>query len=288
MAEDARQRALDKIAQLAGQGSDLVTFWEESSEVLAQAVPHYASPCWYTLDPASLLMTSHFQPGVPEFPRLWLEMEYLSDDVNHLADVARSDRGLSTLHEATGGDPSSSPRWQVNMAYGGDQEMIARLRTRSGEVWGAFGLYREPGESMFDADDIGFVQAVSPYLAEGARRALLVGEATEPETPDGPGLVVLSGDFTVESTTPGVERWLAELPDGDWDAGRLPTAVLSVAARAMRTAERRTSPGRSPSSGCWPAPAPGWCCTAPRSCPTARAGSRSSSSPRTPRASRRC
>ena len=39
-----------------------------------------------------------------------------------------------------------------------------------------------------------------------------------------------------QSTTPGIERWLAELPDGDWDAGRLPSAVLSVAARAMRCA----------------------------------------------------
>ena len=243
MVEDVRQRARDKIAQLAGRGGDLVTFWQESSEVIAHALPYYFSPCWYTLDPASLLMTSHFQDGLPEFPREWLEAEYLSDDVNKLVDVARSDRGVSTLHEATGGDPSSSPRWQANMEYGGDQEMIAGLRTRSGEVWGAVGLYRESGEPMFDADDVRFVQAVSPYLAEGARRALLVGEATEPETPDGPGLVVLSADYKVESTTPGVERWLAELPDGDWDAGRLPTAVLSVAARASRTAEAPDEPG---------------------------------------------
>ena len=39
--------------------------------------------------------------------------------------------------------------------------------------------------------------------------------------------------------TPGVERWLADLPDGDWAAGHLPSAVLSVAGRAMRSAEGR-------------------------------------------------
>jgi DNA-binding CsgD family transcriptional regulator len=55
--------------------------------------------------------------------------------------------------------------------------------------------------------------------------------------------VVLSQDWDVESATPGVERWLAELPDGDWDGGRLPSSVLAVAGRARRTAEDPDSPG---------------------------------------------
>jgi len=170
-------------------------------------------------------------------------MEYYEDDVNKLAEVARSPRGLSTLHEATGGDPSASPRWLANMTYGADQELVAGLRGRSGDVWGALGLYRGPGQPMFEGEEIAFVQAVTPYLAEGARRALLVGEIADPEVPDGPGLIVLSADGAVESATPGVERWIAELPDGDWDTGRLPSAVLSVAARALRTAEQPAEPG---------------------------------------------
>ena len=43
--------------------------------------------------------------------------------------------------------------------------------------------------------------------------------------------------------TSGVERWLSDLPDGDWDAGRLPSAVHAVAGRALRTAESREEPG---------------------------------------------
>ena len=35
-----------------------------------------------------------------------------------------------------------------------------------------------------------------------------------------------------------------ELPDGDWDAGRLPSAVLAVAGRALRTAEHPDEPGQ--------------------------------------------
>lgn len=243
MGEDAKQRARDKIARLAGQGLDIVSFWRESTEALVSAVPHYWAPCWYTLDPASLLVTSHFNEGVPEIPPEWLVHEYYGDDVNKLADVARSERGISTLHEATGGDPTRSPRWHQNIALGGDQELIAALRTRSGEVWGALGLYREMGQPIFDDEELAFVRAVGPSLAEGARRALLVGEAVDPEGLDAPGLIVLSSDWGIESATPGVERWLSDLPDGDWESGKLPSSVLAVAARALRTAEHPDEPG---------------------------------------------
>lgn len=238
---DALRRARDEIARLAVRQLDLVTFWREASGVLRHAVPHFLSPCWYTLDPASLLITSHFQEGLPEFPEEWLRAEYFADDVHKLTDVSRSPTGTSTLHEATGGDPSRSPRWRANMEYGADQEMIAALRTRSGEVWGAVGLYREPGRPLFDAAELGFVRAVAPHLAEGARRALLVGEAGDPEGPEAPGLVVLTEDGAVESATPGTERWLDDLPDGG--DGRLPSSVLAVAMRALRSAADPGDPG---------------------------------------------
>lgn len=133
---DLRQRAHDRIARAAGQGLDLVGFWRACTPVLAEAVPHYHAPCWHTLDPASLLITSHFDEGIPEVPAEWLAAEYLEDDINQLADVARSERGLQTLHEVTGGDPSGTSRWQANMELGADQELIAALRTRGEEVWG--------------------------------------------------------------------------------------------------------------------------------------------------------
>lgn len=244
MSADARQRAADRIARLAWRHLDLVSFWRESAEAIASAVPYYWTPCWYTLDPASLLITSHFNEDITEMPSEWLAQEYYEDDVNNLAAVARSARGISTLHEATSGDPTSSPRWHANMALGGDQEMIAALRTQAGDVWGALGLYRDQGQPLFDATELAFLQAVAPDLAEGARRALLAGEAVDPEGPRAPGLIVLSGTWEVESTTPGVEHWLAELPDGDWDAGKLPSSVLAVAGRALRTAEHPDEPGQ--------------------------------------------
>ena len=230
------ERAADRIARLTAMPTDLVPLWQAVTEVLRSAVPYYWTPCWYTMDPASLLVTSHYHDGLPEFPVEWLVSEYYEDDVNKLADVARCEAGIATLHEATGGNPSRSPRWHQNMRLGGDQELIVGLRGRSGDVWGALGLYREPGRPMFDPNEKRFLQTVAPLLAEGARRALLVGEASDPEGEDAPGLVILSDRCELESSTPGADHWLRRLPDGDLDAGRLPSAVLSVAARAMRSA----------------------------------------------------
>jgi DNA-binding CsgD family transcriptional regulator len=238
-----RERARDRIAELAGRGCDLVTFWKECTEAIASAVPYVDEPCWYTLDPASHLITSHYHEGLWEYPSKMLHHEYYGEDVNQISDVVRSEAGISTLHEATGGDPSSSPSWHMNMALGGDQEMIAAMRSADGAVWGAVGLYRAPGKPLFDSGEKAFLKAIGPDLATGVRTGLLVGEARDPHWPDSPGLVVLSEDGEVESTTPGVERWLSELPDGDLDAGRLPTAVHAVAGRALRTADGHDEPG---------------------------------------------
>jgi Bacterial regulatory proteins, luxR family len=159
--------------------------------------------------------------------------------VNKLSDVAHSSSGIGTLHEATNGDPSGHWRWQRNMQLDGDQELVAALRSRSGEVWGAQGLYREPGQPMFDEDDKRFLRVLAPRLAEGARRALLVGEATDPEGPDSPGLIILTKQWQVDSLTPGMDRWLSELPDGNWPAGDLPSSVVAVAARALHSSDHR-------------------------------------------------
>ena len=86
----AKERAAERIAALAGRGLDLPTLWRESTDSLATAVPHYMSPCWYTLDPASLLVTSHFQEELLELPPEWLAHEYYKEDFHSIASVSPS------------------------------------------------------------------------------------------------------------------------------------------------------------------------------------------------------
>ena len=204
--------------------------------------------------------------------------------------MARSGTGVGTLYEATGGDPSGSPRWQRNIQLGGDQELIARLRARSGEVWGALGLYREPGQPSFDDADKHFLRAVAPHLAAGARRALLLGEATDPEGPDAPGLLILTDRWEIDSTTPGTGRWLSGAP---------PTATGTPGASRPRSCrwpkpgpcaqpQPQVSRARSRYRGSCPAQAPGSSCTEPAWLPPARAGWPSSRNRPTLPASTRC
>ncbi|RZK96442.1 MAG: GAF domain-containing protein, partial [Rhodococcus sp. (in: high G+C Gram-positive bacteria)] len=233
------QCAADKVARLCAAPRGLVSLWRDASDVVAGVVPYYWTPCWYTLDPVSLLMTSHYHFGMDEFPGEWLAAEYYEDDVQSVPDVMRSPEGISTLHEAAHGDPSGSPRWRRNRTLGGDQELIARLRTRSGETWGALSLYRDEGMPMFSETEKSFVREIAPVLAGGARRALLYGQAEEPEYADSPGLLVLDENWNIESATPGVDRWMVDLPGGDWDRGELPAAVTTLAGRVLRCVENR-------------------------------------------------
>lgn len=247
MTPDARDRSAARIRQLARRGLDVALFWRECNEVLGTAVPHYLAPCWFTFDPASLLVTSHYDPVIPEISVGFLAHEYLHDDVLKMADVAVSGSGVATIHEVTAGDPGRSPGWRdFVQPYGGDQQLMVALRSKQAEPWGLLALYRETGQREFDKGEISFLAAVAAALAEGARRGLLLGEATDPDGPHAPSLIVLDEDWQVHSMTPGAQELLAELPGGEVSAARgaLPACVLSVAGRALRSLETAETTGQ--------------------------------------------
>jgi hypothetical protein len=79
--DPGRERAVDNIARPGKPAARPGDFWQSSAEVIAGVLPYYWTPCWYTLDPASLLITSHFHDGMLEFPAEWLAEEYYADDV---------------------------------------------------------------------------------------------------------------------------------------------------------------------------------------------------------------
>lgn len=222
---------IEKLESIAGSGSDLVTLWRETGPVLAEAVPHFEAACFFTVDPASLLPTSHFQEGLPEIPGEWLGREYAESDYNSMREVLQSSTGVGTLHDATGGRPELSRKFHEEMQpFGCDQELLFALRTRDGEAWGLVGLYRENGRPAFSNQDIDLVRRVAPDLAAGARHALLLGQAREPDLPQAPGLVVLDERLRIESATPTSLGWLADL-GGTIETP--PASVLAVAGQVL-------------------------------------------------------
>lgn len=229
------ERTLDRIVELTSRGLDLIGFWRACTEAIAPLVPHHLAPCWFALDPATLLATSHHQEGIPEIPPEWLADEYFRDDYNKMADVARSELGASTLLEATDGVITRSAKYREQMAqYGVDQELLVALRDRRGRAWGCLGLYRENGQPEFNRSEIDFLRSASPHLAEGAQRALLFAEAGEPDYPHPPGLVIFDESWKIESMTPATATWFDEFPDGDLREGKAPSALSAVAGRARR------------------------------------------------------
>ncbi len=237
------EQVLERLASASARGSDLVALWREVGPLLQQAVPHFEAPCFFTVDPDSLLTTSHFQEGLPEIPAEWLGREYVERDYNSMSEVLTGAVGIGTLHEATAGQPQLARKFHEEMQpYGCEQELVLALRTRDGEAWGAVGLYREVGRPLFDDTDKALLLAAAPYLAEGARHGLRLAAAREPDLPDAPGLLVLDADLALVSASPLAATWLDEL-DGKLDA--LPASVLAAAGQARHGPATSRVPGAS-------------------------------------------
>jgi DNA-binding CsgD family transcriptional regulator len=183
-----------------------------------------------TVDPATLLFTGSLIEGIPEsVTPAFLANEFLHDDLNKFIQLARGDRGVSGLFDATGGDLTASARYREILApLGWGDELRAALQT-GGACWGVMCLHREQGSPTFTAAEATFLEHLAPHIAEGLRAALLLDNTDAIGETGGPGLLVLADDFSIVATTPTAERWLAEL--GDWPRrAEAPQAVRAVAA----------------------------------------------------------
>jgi len=181
---------------------------------LRKVIPIDAFWC-ATVDPATLLFTGSLIEGIPEsVTPAFLANEFLHDDANKFARLAGGDPAVHSLHDATGGDLSTSARYHEILApLGWGDELRAALIT-GGACWGVMCLHRERGMRTYTAAEAAFLAHLAPHIAEGLRAALLLDNADTIWETDGPGLLVLADDFSIVATTPTAERWLAEM--GDW------------------------------------------------------------------------
>lgn len=225
------EQVLDRVRELALAGHDLDTFFEAATEAISSTVPNHALT-WYVFDPSCYLITS-IHGGADLDVAEEVHWEYNEDDVLKSGDLVRDPQGVQTFRQATEGRPQRSPSWPVMAAVGMRDQALVALRSRTGETWATLRLCGQLGREPYSDEEASFLRTLAPLLADGVRRSLLLGTATDPDLPGPPGMVVLAADWTVASITAGTESWLAQLPRGAVH-GELPAAVLSVAARTRQ------------------------------------------------------
>ncbi len=232
MHQQSAERVRREIIRLCHTGLDSQTLRIEIIKRLRKVIPIDVF-FFTTADPATLLFTGAvvdeiLERATPQF----LENEFLQDDVNKFSRLARSATLVGSLIQATQFELEQSPRYQeilAPLALG--DELRAALMT-SGVCWGFLCLHRDRSSPHFTAAEAAFLGRLTPHIALGLRKALLLGSKTGPLVPDEPGLLLLAEDLEVLAITPAAERWLTEVAEADWPRKRaLPSAILAVVAQ---------------------------------------------------------
>jgi DNA-binding CsgD family transcriptional regulator len=230
MAVASPQRLRTDLVSLSHRSLGVREFSHAAARALRGSVPHDGF-CVLTMDPATLLPTGEVvENGLPPAATERLtEIELAERDFNKFTELAYRPQPAATLSQATDRALERSVRHrELKRPHGFADELRAALVGDSG-TWGAITLLREAGSAHFDPADADLLASLSPYLAEGMRRAILYTALSHPDAVDpAVGLLVLADDNSIESANPAARLWLDELGGED----RLPVAIRAVAGRA--------------------------------------------------------
>ncbi len=232
-------RTRDKLVRLAQARLDWVTFSVEATEALRRAIPFDRS-CWHMVDPGTVLFTGSLNQNVGCSGAWLAEYEYVVEDVNKWAFLARSGRRAGATSLATHGDLSRSARHRSHAASGIGDELRGSFVV-DGTYWGAAGFLRDRDRPWFTEDEVRGLASLSEPIAAAFRRALLTPWVTTDEgRDDGPGVVVFDEHGKVESISPAAERWITqmiEVPPPPVPADSKMIRVVAARARALRAGQ---------------------------------------------------
>jgi DNA-binding CsgD family transcriptional regulator len=199
-----------------------------------------------TTDPSTQLFTSLVSdPTPPWLQSLFLENAFLQDNFNRTRYLLGNHQPVGVLSEQTRYELEHSQRYlDVLASFALGDEMRAIFVT-NGACWGTLCLHRERSKFDYTTDEAAFLARLTPHIAEGLRKALLLDRVPLAKTPDGPGVLLLAEDLSVVAMTAAAEYWLMELAEAESDHKHpLPQAVFTVVA-CLLGLERGTVAGDS-------------------------------------------
>jgi len=222
------------------------TVFDELAARLAPFVPFDAS-IFFGTDPATVLpMCPARIDGVANNQcHAYWQREFLVEDVNLFADLARAPLPTGTLWSATDGLPARSARYRDFLkpeGFGDELRVAFRVGTFT---WGVASLMRGAGRPEFSREEIALVAALSAPVGSALRRATLSRSPAPLRAPTAPGLMLFDPDGELLSASDEARAWLGELsepPIGPRPLGRpLSTEVVGVVARARAIAQGRAN-----------------------------------------------
>ena len=101
--------AAPRFVRLLHRELDLDSFFDEVDRAVRDLI-RFDSSCWLSLDPSTLLPTSHFTRELDSDHLMEIaENEFLEEDFNKFADLARATPPVGTLSHATERRPDPQP-----------------------------------------------------------------------------------------------------------------------------------------------------------------------------------
>ena len=252
------QRIREDVLRLSHRGLGVREFALAAARAVGRRVPH-DGVCVLTMDPATLLPTGEVvENGLPAAATERLTQIELSEpDFNKFSDLARGRTPAASLSQATERVLDRSVRHrELKRPSGFDDELRAVFAGDTG-TWGAITLLRESGAERFSPEEVSLVSSLTPYLAEGLRRAILnnavAGDGADDQSV---GLVLLDeGNGSNRRTPPranGSTKWVPA------SASRR----CSTRSRPGPAARRAATPAPWLGRGCRHRRAAGWWCVA--------------------------
>ncbi len=221
-----------EILRLCHGTLDSRTLRVEVLKRLRTVIP-FESIFFSTTDPSTQLFTSSVLDETPTWALLqFLENEFLQDDFNKFRDLVNNRLSIGVLSEQTQHELHRSQRYRdilEPLALGDEMRAVF---VANAACWGTLCLHRERGAPEYTTAEAAFLAQLTPHIAEGLRKALLLAHVSTIPAPDGPGILVLSEEYAVVTMNTVAAYWLAELAEAErGDKQALPHTVLAVVNR---------------------------------------------------------